>query len=391
MRHNKTEKGQALVIIALAAVVLIGFAALSIDGSRVFSDRRHAQNAADTAAMAGALTYSRKGNDTVAITKAATDRATGNSYTDNGTTKKVKVTITSVPSGQCPGKADGKDIEVEITSVVGTTFARILGKTQLTNVVRATARGCSYVVAPLFPGNAIVSLNPNSNPNNPCSFDSGSSSSAKWIVTGGGIFSNGCALSKDNDSVTLDPGECVTTVGGSTGFTCQQTDPAQAVNYPADALAMMPPNPCDHTTGDVGIVPSAGQTTFSNGVYCISNMDALDGEDIILDHATLYVTDLVFDLQFAGGGGFSGTPTTTGTYANYYMIIAMANPPCPTFTSQNAQVINYRGNGSGDLYGTVLAPSACIDLRGNANTDDIHSQLIGYNVSSNGTADIYQL
>src|ERR1044071_2846592 len=95
MKHSTNEKGQALVIIALAAVVLIGFAALSIDGSRVFSDRRHAQNAADTAAMAGALTYSRKGNDTVAITKAATDRATGNSYTDNSAmanTKKVKVT-----------------------------------------------------------------------------------------------------------------------------------------------------------------------------------------------------------------------------------------------------------------------------------------------------------
>ena len=45
------ERGQALVIIALAAVVLFGFAALSIDGSRVFSDRRHAQNAADTSVL----------------------------------------------------------------------------------------------------------------------------------------------------------------------------------------------------------------------------------------------------------------------------------------------------------------------------------------------------
>jgi hypothetical protein len=384
MKNNKTEKGQALVIIALAAVVLFGFAALAIDGSMVFSDRRHAQNAADTSAMAGALAFTR-GKD---IIPAAEGRATDNGYTDNGSTKLVEVTITNVPTGACPGKAPGKDIEVKITSVVSTTFARILGKTQLTNVVSATARGCGYIVAGLFPGKAIVSLNPTTDIHN-CAYDSGSSNSAHWTVTGGGIFSNGCAISKDNDSVTLDPGECVTAVSGASGFTCQQTDDTQAIHYPADALAMMPPNPCDGTVGDVGIQPSSGQTTFTNGVYCISNMDALDSKDIILSNATLYVTDTDFNLKFAGGGGFSGTPTSSGTYSNYYMVIAMAASPCPSFTSQNAQVINYRGNGSGDLKGTILAPSACIDLRGNGTTDNINSQLIGYNVSSNGTADIY--
>ena len=34
----------------------IGFTALAIDGSAKLSDRRHAQNAADTAAVAAALT-----------------------------------------------------------------------------------------------------------------------------------------------------------------------------------------------------------------------------------------------------------------------------------------------------------------------------------------------
>ncbi len=43
-----TQSGQALVMIALAAIGLFGFAALAIDGSAIFSDRRHAQNAADT-------------------------------------------------------------------------------------------------------------------------------------------------------------------------------------------------------------------------------------------------------------------------------------------------------------------------------------------------------
>jgi len=50
-----SEKGQALILIALAAIGLFAFTALAIDGSRVYSDKRHAQNAADTAALAGAL------------------------------------------------------------------------------------------------------------------------------------------------------------------------------------------------------------------------------------------------------------------------------------------------------------------------------------------------
>src|SRR6266508_4592124 len=55
MKPRLQERGQALILIALAAVGLFGFSALAIDGSRIFSDRRHAQNAADTAALAAAL------------------------------------------------------------------------------------------------------------------------------------------------------------------------------------------------------------------------------------------------------------------------------------------------------------------------------------------------
>ncbi len=55
MKPRLQERGQALILIALAAVGLFGFSALAIDGSRVFSDRRHAQNTADTAALAAAL------------------------------------------------------------------------------------------------------------------------------------------------------------------------------------------------------------------------------------------------------------------------------------------------------------------------------------------------
>src|ERR1044071_1021885 len=85
-----TEKGQALILIVLAAIGLFAFAALAIDGSRAYSNKRHAQNAADTAALAGALAFAR-GND---IEAAAIARAQTNGYQTNGTSTQVTVTMT---------------------------------------------------------------------------------------------------------------------------------------------------------------------------------------------------------------------------------------------------------------------------------------------------------
>jgi len=51
---DSIQKGQALVIAALAMVVLVGFLALAIDGGNAYAQRRLMQNAADAGALAGA-------------------------------------------------------------------------------------------------------------------------------------------------------------------------------------------------------------------------------------------------------------------------------------------------------------------------------------------------
>ncbi|MEA2684563.1 MAG: putative Flp pilus-assembly TadE/G-like [Chloroflexota bacterium] len=50
--HRGQESGQVLVLFALAAVVLIGFVGLAVDGGRAYVDRRALQGGADTAAEA---------------------------------------------------------------------------------------------------------------------------------------------------------------------------------------------------------------------------------------------------------------------------------------------------------------------------------------------------
>ncbi len=54
IERKRGEEGQVIVFLALVLVGLMGFAALALDGGMLFSDRRHAQNAADSASLAGA-------------------------------------------------------------------------------------------------------------------------------------------------------------------------------------------------------------------------------------------------------------------------------------------------------------------------------------------------
>src|SRR5262245_50174928 len=87
MKIGYSEKGKALIMIALTAIVVVSFASLAIDGSVGFSDRRHAQNAADTAVLAAALAKVRGQS----FNTAALNLATSNGYNNDGTTNTVEV------------------------------------------------------------------------------------------------------------------------------------------------------------------------------------------------------------------------------------------------------------------------------------------------------------
>ena len=151
------EKGQALVVIALAAVALFGFVALAIDGTAKFADRRNAQNAADTASLAAALAKVNSLTDgdsntplactsedmstasevCVELVLAGLNRADSNGYDTANST----VAIYSPPLNGYYATVSNSDdyVQVIITSHVPTTFMRIFGVTQSDNIVSAVA------------------------------------------------------------------------------------------------------------------------------------------------------------------------------------------------------------------------------------------------------------
>lgn len=166
-----TERGQALVIIALMVIGLFGIVALAIDGSAKFSDRRHAQNAADTATMAAALeraTALRDGvsNNSpttgspttcpppagvlpspvcVALLTAGLNRADSNGYDNNLVTNEVDIHNPPVSGiySDCTSTLFNCNnyIQVNITSHVTTYFARVIGIEQTHNIVSSVAIG----------------------------------------------------------------------------------------------------------------------------------------------------------------------------------------------------------------------------------------------------------
>ena len=201
----------------------------------------------------------------------------------------------------------------------------MIGRNQFTNETTATTQACQADDGIPFGGDAVVGLRPN---DGGCAIDSGTSD---WYISGGGIWSNGCAEAKK--IIDLDPGDCLTSVipGDPDDFPCPKTA-SQPISM-TEVDDIMPDNPC---TGPIaagryasgGKVPAGGQLSFSNDVFCLNDISYFDKKNIYVTNATLYVTDLAFDLKFSGhDGGFSGTATQAGTYTGsdkydgYFMVI----------------------------------------------------------------------
>src|SRR5215211_2531051 len=134
MKPKFVERGQALIVIALAAVGLFAITGLAIDGSAKYSDRRHAQNAADNAALAGALALT---NDDPNWKLDALDRAADNGYDDS--VKEVQVYRCDEVDATCGDYYDGLSsyVQVIITSHVNTYFACVIGISETVNTVSA--------------------------------------------------------------------------------------------------------------------------------------------------------------------------------------------------------------------------------------------------------------
>lgn len=389
-KKNRTERGQTIVLIAVAIVGLVGFTALAIDGGNAFSDRRNAQNAADTAALSAALAKVRN-NDWNAIGQTI---ASSNGYDNDNVTNSVNLYNPPVDG---PYAGNNEYIQVIIVSHVNTFFASIVGVEQVTNTVDAVARAKPPTVDPRIQGNAMVSLAPSE-----CQavYIHGT---AATTLTGGGIFvnSNGEECTNPNNGAFEHQGSAqVSAVDGgvsSVGDAVVQ-NPALLNPYPPtegalplnpDELILPPMLPADCATASTksGSTLTPGTVAASwlradvflqPGSYCISGDLVLNASNTLEgQNVTLFFMD--GGLHINGSGNFLLDAPDSGDYAGLLIYL----PP-----NNNSDVV-LNGDATSEFTGTVLAPVSEIQINGTGYIDAYNCQVIGYNIDLIGTADTY--
>ncbi len=141
-RHPR-ERGQAVVVLALSMVVLLGMIGLVLDGGFAYAHRRQMQNAADAGALDGTRVFA-KHFDSVCAYKSAARQAATDAALANGvaTASDVVVGLTDVYGNPTPNcdNARTKGVSVRVSRSYDTYFAPVIGINHITVGADAIAR-----------------------------------------------------------------------------------------------------------------------------------------------------------------------------------------------------------------------------------------------------------
>jgi hypothetical protein len=388
---SRDERGQALILIAIALGGLLLGIGLALDTGQLFVARRAAQTAADAGAWAGAAVLYAGGSAAQARTAAATD-SMRNGYTDGGF---VTVTTTSPPASGTYANDPGY-IEVTITEQVLTRFLPGASGSRTPVSVRAVAG-----LARSGSGQAVIVTRPSGN----TTFQLLGSS--RFTVTGGGTNTNTTSA----NSTQIAGGAFLTATfnrftGGVQVADAGRMSPAPTIGVAAVAdpfLSLAGPS----TTG----VPTyAGQTitnatvTLSPGMY--TGLVTVGNLGIARLNAGKYIfragltTTGTGSLILAGAGGVllynananypaaggvcgslslagSGTMTlTAGTTGSYAGMLVFQDRACA-----GAVAITVRTGTT--LGGTLYVPAATLTVTA-ANNVTIASQIVAYELAIAG-------
>lgn len=420
-REHSSEQGQTIVIFALSIVVLLGFIALALDGGMLYSDRRHAQSAADTSSLAGATAAAifiqnnniNKSsfhcgltsilNAQQAAENAAIGRASTNDYNlDNDISDHHGVTVTCGVEDQGYRLVKYLDITTQITRVTSTNLAHLVYTGPLVNEVEAVVR--VYPPGPLAEGFSIVALN-----------DAGCSGNQNGLILGGsmtgkitgseGVFSNGC-LKGDGSNFGFEVKDegIVGYAGSTTGTLSAITPPPEY--FPgklAGFATKIPPPDCSGLTtrtaphgGNKTIKPgkyerikwTTGTLTLEPGLYCITESQGfhVEGGAILGDGVTIYL--------------LKGPMTVSGNAEDINLQAPDRSPdPSPAIpgilvymAEGNTSTIKLNGSSTSTYKGTIYAPDGDIIISGSSASGGaviFNTQLIGHNVHISGNTSIY--
>jgi hypothetical protein len=409
VKHKSSESGQAIVLLVLGIVALLGFTALAIDGSNIYTERRNSQNAADAAALAGALQKSNSQPDSIVL-QAAWNSASTNHYANGQVTPSVSGPFTDF-------RGEYYLVTVVIHSSVQTSFSQIVYGGPLQNTVTAVAR--VRLSQPAMPGYAIIGMGNCVEDGGSLVGSSGGGGSGGARTYEGGVFvnspenaSNHCSIDPPSSGYGIIAGTDIATVGSydySGEGNLSPTPIITGINggVPIDDPLADVPEPACTGAGTVSgstFYPgnwngsNLGTGTYAPGIYCIHGNVHLSGDDAMVgDGVVLYFEN--------GGIDYTGNSYMKISAPNVSNCLPGHNPDDPMdptssctykgiaiFSARdNTSTIEVRGNGSNALIGMVYALNGTLMARGGGNDPEdavIIGQTIVGRVDMRGGGDV---
>lgn len=309
------ESGQIMILMALAIVALLGFAALAIDVGMVYADRRAEQNAADSAVLSGMqlamqtiksvknenfqcntagiwVTGTSGWSPPAWLTSALLNNILSTSQImaqKNGYVIEQGFASQNGVAFRCGSDSGGNFVEVraQLTHASQASFLQIFGRSQLVNTVESISRGRPSRAA--MGGFLVYVLDPN------CG-----SGGIDWRGTvdaylfGGGAFTRSCLHGNGNTTFNVmaagqTTSQCKNATGtGSSGIGCNITNQSGHSDWCDDPKDNFLPNPNPgwasdplagfslpniETCSNTLITSAPADKKFSPGTYQIDSKD----------------------------------------------------------------------------------------------------------------------
>ena len=417
-RRDRSQSGQILILLVLAMVGILGFTALAIDGSMVYSDRRIAQNAADASSVSGAQAVAEKlidlGEIATYLKWNCTTLKDDNNVLTIGNTAAISHTI----KVDFPNVADNNgvetacfndynnsyydkyiDVSVVITDQTQTSFLGLILGGSVENRVEAKTRVFPRTQAGY--GMTLLAQNTDDDKNG-IDF----MGSSKTIITTGGIYSNSylkIGISPSQGQVTVSaPGgiNYITEYFPAGQNLVVSPDPYQAdspiiVNIDPPPLCTSEPqsfpnNDGNVTPGNYDTVQVKGVVNMAPGLYCVTNgFDANASAVLTGEGITIYLIDGPLTIN----GGAIVNISAPRTDNNGKCIPDVCPPALPGvliyLPDTNTSTVTMNGNSESTYGGTIYAPESLVKINGGNDSTSVQDwgiQVIADTIEVSGNA-----
>ncbi|MEZ5397322.1 MAG: pilus assembly protein TadG-related protein [Bryobacterales bacterium] len=372
------------MLFALLFSIFVGALGLVLDGGRLFYEKRQAQSAADSGAIAGAQELRRGNKDYATQVRPAVVNDTAlHGYADTNSTITV-----DYPPAQGPHAGDPLFVEVFVRKQVPTTFMRILGPkysyvtARATSGLRPSPDPCVLILDPEVSG--AYTQNGSPNVSTDCGFMVNSRSGSALLEKG-----SGC-LEASWVGVT-----------GGYGGNCISPSPTTGVSPMIDPFsALAPPDASAMSAGGFSVVAGVrvyrpgyysskiqipnGNVVFLPGTYVLERGMKVTGGDLFGEGVFFYNVNTNGNDHIDIGGN-SRVRLSALQFGAYKGMLFFANRDSPDKSPGNLL-----GRGTLDSYysGALYFPSQHLDWAGNPDSDMYWAMVVANTLNVSGASGI---